>query len=67
MLKIIDRASQISKHGAERRTQIVTAEGEIAIEDLMPTKVIVITHNGFIKRTLVSAYRPRGAARASSA
>jgi DNA gyrase subunit A len=61
VLKIIKtelRAIQ-SKHGAERRTQIVSAEGEIAIEDLIANEgvIVTLTHNGFIKRTLVSAYR----------
>jgi DNA gyrase subunit A len=47
------------KHGTERRTQIVAAEGEIAIEDLIANEgvIVTLTHNGFIKRTLVSAYR----------
>jgi DNA gyrase subunit A len=47
------------KHGTDRRTQIVAAEGEIAIEDLIANEgvIVTLTHNGFIKRTLVSAYR----------
>ena len=47
------------KYGSERRTQIVPAEGEISIEDLIANEgcIITITHNGFIKRTAVSAYR----------
>ena len=47
------------KHGTERRTHIVAAEGEIAIEDLIANEgvIVTLTHNGFIKRTLVSAYR----------
>ena len=47
------------KHGTVRRTQIVAAEGEIAIEDLIANEgvIVTLTHNGFIKRTLVSAYR----------
>ncbi|MGH8047413.1 MAG: DNA gyrase subunit A [Chthoniobacterales bacterium] len=48
-----------TKHGQARRTQIVPAEGEISIEDLIANEgcIITITHNGFIKRTAVSAYR----------
>ncbi|HEY5954244.1 MAG TPA: DNA gyrase subunit A [Terrimicrobiaceae bacterium] len=48
-----------SKYGTARRTQIVSAEGEIAIEDLIANEgvIVTLTHNGFIKRTLVSAYR----------
>ncbi|MEA3211810.1 MAG: gyrase subunit [Chthoniobacter sp.] len=47
------------KYATERRTQIVPAEGEISIEDLIANEgcIITITHNGFIKRTAVSAYR----------
>ncbi len=47
------------RHGTERRTHIVAAEGEIAIEDLIANEgvIVTLTHNGFIKRTLVSAYR----------
>jgi DNA gyrase subunit A len=48
-----------SKYGTVRRTQIVSAEGEMAIEDLIANEgvIVTLTHNGFIKRTLVSAYR----------
>lgn len=48
-----------TKHGQPRRTQIVPAEGEISIEDLIANEgcIITITHKGFIKRTAVSAYR----------
>jgi DNA gyrase subunit A len=48
-----------NKHGTRRRTQIAAAEGEIAIEDLIANEgvIVTLTHNGFIKRTLVSAYR----------
>ncbi len=47
------------KHGTARRTQIVAAEGEMALEDLIANEgvIVTLTHNGFIKRTLVSAYR----------
>ncbi len=47
------------KYGNKRRTQIVPAEGEISMEDLIADEgcIITITHNGFIKRTAVSAYR----------
>jgi len=61
VLKIIKdelRAIQ-EKFGNPRRTQIVPAEGEIAIEDLIANDgvIVTLTHNGFIKRTLVSAFR----------
>src|SRR5699024_6951997 len=47
------------KYGTERRTHIVPAEGEMSLEDLIANEgtIITITHNGFIKRTAVSAYR----------
>ncbi len=47
------------KYATERRTLIVPAEGEMSIEDLIANEgcIITITHNGFIKRTAVSAYR----------
>jgi len=47
------------KYGNPRRTQIAAEEGEINIEDLIANEgtIITITHNGFIKRTAVSAYR----------
>jgi DNA gyrase subunit A len=61
VLKIItDELREIQKkYGTERRTQIVPAEGEIAIEDLIANEgvLVTLTHNGFIKRTAVSAYR----------
>ncbi|MCX6974401.1 MAG: DNA gyrase subunit A [Verrucomicrobia bacterium] len=52
------RALQL-KYGTARRTQIVPAEGEVTIEDLIANEgvIVTLTHNGFIKRTLVSAFR----------
>ena len=61
VLKIItDELRELQKkHANARRTQIVAAEGEMAIEDLIANEgvIVTLTHNGFIKRTLVSAYR----------
>jgi DNA gyrase subunit A len=61
VLQIIkDELREIQKkYGSERRTQIVAAEGEMAIEDLIANEgvIVTLTHNGFIKRTAVSAYR----------
>ncbi|MCE9612594.1 MAG: DNA gyrase subunit A [Chthoniobacter sp.] len=57
---ITDELREIQKkYGTERRTQIVPAEGEISIEDLIANEgvIVTLTHNGFIKRTAVSAYR----------
>ncbi len=61
VLKIItDELRELQrKYANPRRTQIVPAEGEMAIEDLIANEgvIVTLTHNGFIKRTLVSAYR----------
>jgi DNA gyrase subunit A len=61
VLKIItDELREIQKkYGSERRTQIVPAEGEISLEDLVANEgvIVTLTHKGFIKRTAVSAYR----------
>ncbi len=42
-----------------RRTEIVSADGEINIEDLIPQHDVVVTcsHEGYIKRTAVEEYR----------
>ncbi len=47
------------KYATPRRTQIVPEQGEMAIEDLIANEgvIVTLTHNGFIKRTLVSAFR----------
>ncbi|MFA6601229.1 MAG: DNA gyrase subunit A [Candidatus Omnitrophota bacterium] len=47
------------KYGDERRTEIVAAEEEIEIEDLIAKEDVVITmsHAGYIKRIPVSMYR----------
>ncbi len=48
-----------SDFGDARRTQILPEEGEMTIEDTIPnTEVaVVITHQGYIKRTDLTAYR----------
>ena len=45
--------------GEPRRTQIVDSEGEIEDEDLIPREdmVVTVTHSGYVKRTVLSAYR----------
>jgi DNA gyrase subunit A len=47
------------KYGDNRRTDIVPDEGEINIEDLIADEgcIVTISHEGFIKRTAISAYR----------
>jgi DNA gyrase subunit A len=50
------------KYGDERRSQIVHADGEIRIEDMIPNErmVITISHLGYIKRTIAKEYRQQG-------
>ena len=52
----------VEKFGDERRTDIVAADGEISIEDLIKEEDVVITISqlGYIKRTPVSEYRTQG-------
>ncbi|MCS6822674.1 MAG: DNA gyrase subunit A [Cytophagaceae bacterium] len=47
------------RYGDERRTQIVHAEDDIDIEDMIADEemVITISHEGYIKRTPLSEYR----------
>jgi DNA gyrase subunit A len=55
-----DECEEIGKkYGDERRTQIVAAEEEIEIEDLITEEDVIITlsHMGYIKRIPVAMYR----------
>ncbi len=47
------------RFGDERRTEIVDAEGEVTLEDLIAEEdmIITITHTGYIKRIPVGTYR----------
>jgi len=60
-LEIVRKESEelLEKYQDERRTQIVAAEEEIEIEDLIAKEDVLITisHAGFIKRIPVSMYR----------
>jgi len=51
-----------ARFGDARRTEIVAAEGDISIEDLVSDEDVVVTisHAGYIKRTPVSEYRAQG-------
>ncbi len=63
MTIIKDELTEIAdKYGDERRTQIVHAEGEIRIEDLIANDdmITTISHQGYIKRTSASEYRVQG-------
>ena len=50
------------RYGDERRTEIVEADGDISIEDLVPDEEVVLTvsHAGYIKRVPLSEYRAQG-------
>ena len=47
------------KYGDARRTDVVADEGEIDITDLIANEacIVTISHQGYLKRTAVSAYR----------
>ena len=47
------------RYGDERRSEIISDEGEFTIEDLIAEEdmVVTISHTGYIKRTPVTAYR----------
>jgi len=49
----------VEKHGDQRRTQIMSADGEVADEDLIAREdvVVTITETGYAKRTRTDLYR----------
>lgn len=49
----------VEKYGDERRTQIISADGDMSEEDLIPDEecVITLTRGGYIKRTRIDQYR----------
>ncbi|GAB4001612.1 DNA gyrase subunit A [Nocardioides ultimimeridianus] len=49
----------VEKYGDDRRTQIIAADGDLSMEDLIPDEelVVSITRGGYAKRTLASQYR----------
>jgi len=49
----------VEKYGDERRTQIIAADGDLSMEDLIPDEelVVSITRGGYAKRTLATQYR----------
>ena len=61
LLKLIsDELEEIKKEfGDARRTQIIEAEGEFSVEDLIVEEdvLVTVTHGGYIKRTPLSLYR----------
>jgi DNA gyrase subunit A len=60
---IVEELEEVkSRYGDGRRTEIVEAEGDISIEDLVADEdvVVTVTHKGYIKRVLASEYRAQG-------
>src|SRR5437762_7331193 len=57
---IVDELKEVrTKHGDERRSEIVDATGEINVEDLIAEEdmAITVSNTGYIKRTAISTYR----------
>ncbi|WP_425576598.1 DNA gyrase subunit A [Nocardioides nanhaiensis] len=52
-------AEIVEKYGEDRRTQIIAADGDLSMEDLIPDEelVVSITRGGYAKRTQRAAYR----------
>jgi DNA gyrase subunit A len=52
-------AEIVDKYGDDRRTQIVAADGDLSMEDLIPDEdlVVSITRGGYAKRTRADQYR----------
>ena len=52
-------AEIVEKYGDDRRTQIIAADGDLSMEDLIPDEdlVVTITRGGYAKRTLAAQYR----------
>ena len=61
LLEVIKEELQVmkEKYGNSRRAQIISIDGDISMEDLIPNEgcMITVTHNGFIKRTSLDEYR----------
>jgi DNA gyrase subunit A len=61
IFKIIsDELTEIKdKYGDKRRTEIIGAQKEISVEDLIQEEdmVVTVSHNGYIKRNAISLYR----------
>lgn len=49
----------VDKYGNDRRTQIIAADGDLSMEDLIPDEdlVVTITRGGYAKRTRADLYR----------
>ena len=51
-----------TKYGGDRRTEITGPVGILEMEDLIPEEQVIVTlsHEGYVKRTPVAAYRTQG-------
>ncbi|WP_420488805.1 DNA gyrase subunit A [Kribbella italica] len=52
-------AEIVEKFGDDRRTQIIAADGDLSVQDLVPDEdvVVTITRGGYAKRTKTDLYR----------
>jgi DNA gyrase subunit A len=52
-------AEIVEKYGTDRRTRIISADGDLSNEDLIPDEdmIVTITHGGYAKRTRTDQYR----------
>jgi DNA gyrase subunit A len=52
-------AAIVDKYGDERRSQLIAADGDLSMEDLIPDEdlVVTITRGGYAKRTRADQYR----------
>jgi DNA gyrase subunit A len=60
---IVDELKEVrEKYGDDRRTEIVAAEGDISIEDLIANEpmAVTVTHGGYLKRVPLTDYRAQG-------
>jgi DNA gyrase subunit A len=55
-------AEMKERYGDERRTEIVHSSEDFTMEDMIPNEEVVITisHQGYIKRTVLTEYRTQG-------
>lgn len=56
---IAELSEIVEKYGVDRRTQIIAADGDLSMEDLIPDDdlVVSITRGGYAKRTRADQYR----------
>jgi DNA gyrase subunit A len=52
-------AAIVDRYGSDRRSQIIAADGDLSMEDLIPDEdiVVTITRGGYAKRTKADLYR----------